>query len=67
MPDTAIKQRILIVEESATLRYMLGKTIVKQGYELVSVDSFEAAIKMLRSTEEQLHAILVGWPNYEHF
>ena len=67
MPDTAIKQRILIVEESATLRYMLGKTIVKQGYELVSVDSFEAAIKMLRSTEEQLHAIVVGWPNYEHF
>jgi len=67
MPDTATKQRILIVEESATLRYMLGKTLQKQGYELISVKSFEAAIDSLQSTRQQLHAILVGWPNYEHF
>jgi len=67
MPDTATKQRILIVEESATLRYMLGKTLQKQGYELISVNSFEAAITSLQSTRQQLHAILVGWPNYEHF
>ena len=67
MSDTAAKQRILIVEESATLRYMLGKNIQKQGYELISVDSFESAIETLQSAEIQLHAVVVGWPNYEHF
>ena len=67
MPDNASKQRILIVEESATLRYMLGKTIQKQGYELTSVDSFESAIETLQASAMQLNAILVGWPNYEHF
>ncbi|MBE9567416.1 MAG: EAL domain-containing protein [Proteobacteria bacterium] len=67
MPDNASKQRILIVEESATLRYMLGKTIQKQGYELTSVDSFESAIETLQASAMQLNAIIVGWPNYEHF
>ena len=67
MPDGATKQCIFMVEESATLRYMLGKTIEKEGYELICSDSFESAIDSLRGTEQQLHAILVGWPNYEHF
>ena len=67
MPDNATKQRILIVEESATLRYILGKTLQKQGYELISVDSFESATETLHTNMLQLHAILVGWPNYEHF
>ena len=67
MPDKAAQQRILIVEESATLRYMLGKTIKKQGYELDCVDSFESAIELLQKNSQSLHAILIGWPNYEHF
>ncbi|NOQ87596.1 MAG: EAL domain-containing protein [Gammaproteobacteria bacterium] len=67
MPDNAAKQRILIVEESATLRYILGKTLQKQRYELISVDSFESATETLQTNTLQLHAILVGWPNYEHF
>ena len=67
MPDTAVKQRILIVEESATLRYMLGKTIQKQGYEFVSEDSFEYAMDSLQETTQKLHAIVVGWSNFEHF
>ncbi len=62
MPDAAVKQRILVVEESATLRYMLGKNIQKQGYELVSIDSFELAIDLLHESQQNLHAILVGWP-----
>ena len=66
MPDAAVKQHILVVEESATLRYMLGKNIQKQGYELVSVDSFEVAIDLLHESPQYLHAILVGWPTYEH-
>ncbi len=67
MPEIAPMQRILIVEESATLRYILGKTLQKQGYELIIVDSFESATKTLQTNTLQLHAILVGWPNYEHF
>ena len=67
MPDYVAKQRVLLVEESATLRYMLGKTLQKQGYELTSVDSFESAIETLKSNTLELHAILVGWQNYEHF
>jgi len=67
MPDTVAKQRVLLVEESATLRYMLGKTLNKQGYEIITVDSFESAIKTLQTNTLELHAILVGWPNYEHF
>ena len=67
MPDNVAKQRVLLVEESATLRYMLGKTLQKQGYEIITVDSFESAIETLQSNSLELHAILVGWPNYEHF
>jgi len=67
MSDSVIKQRVLIVEESATLRYMLGKTLQKQGYELLCANSFESAIESLQSSKQQLHAILIGWPNYEHF
>ncbi|MCK4833446.1 MAG: EAL domain-containing protein [Gammaproteobacteria bacterium] len=67
MPHNTTKQRILMVEESATLRYMLGKTLQKQGYELITADSFESATQTLKSNTLQLDAILVGWPNYEHF
>ncbi len=67
MPDNTAKQQILVIEESPTLRYMLGKTLQKQGYELISADGFTSAINSLQSSRQQLHAILVGWPNYEHF
>ncbi|VAW53423.1 diguanylate cyclase/phosphodiesterase (GGDEF & EAL domains) with PAS/PAC sensor(s) [hydrothermal vent metagenome] len=67
MSDSVTKQRVLIVEESATLRYMLGKSLQKQGYELISANSFESAIASLQSSRQQLHAILIGWPNYEYF
>ncbi len=67
MSDGTSKQRILIVEESATLRYMLGKIIQKQGYELFSVDGFSSAIETLSGATHYFHGVLVGWPNYEHF
>lgn len=31
-------QRILLVEESATLRYILVKALQKQGYDLMSLE-----------------------------
>ena len=67
MPDTNTKQRILLVEESATLRYILGKLLQKQGFELLAVDSFVSAIDTLHNVTLNLDGIIVGWPNYEHF
>jgi diguanylate cyclase (GGDEF)-like protein/PAS domain S-box-containing protein len=67
MPDIRKKERILLVEESATLRYMLGKIIQKQGYELLAVDSFISAIDTLQNVTMNLDGIIVGWPNYENF
>lgn len=61
------QQRILLVEESATLRYILGKLFAKQDFELKTVSSFESAVNVLQSAAQQLHAIVIGWPNYEHF
>ncbi len=58
-------QRVLVVEESATLRYMLGKSLQKQGYELFAIDLIESAIAALTSTHQALHAIVIGWPNYK--
>ena len=65
MQESNIKQRILLVEESATLRYILGKLVQKQGYELLAVDSFPSAIDTLNNLKHNLHGVLVGWPNYE--
>ena len=59
-------QRILIVEESATLRYILGKSAQKQGYELLTVDSFQSAIDTLEHSKQNLHGAIIGWPNYKH-
>jgi diguanylate cyclase (GGDEF)-like protein/PAS domain S-box-containing protein len=67
MPDTNTKQRILLVEESATLRYILGKLLQKQGFELLAVDSFMSAIDTLQNVTLNLDGVIVGWPNYEHF
>ena len=65
MQESNIKQRILLVEESATLRYILGKLVQKQGYELLAVDCFPSAIDTLNNVKHNLHGVLVGWPNYE--
>ena len=65
MSDENIKQRILLVEESATLRYILVKALQKQGYELMSLETFEAALKCLKESAEHFHGVLIGWPNYE--
>ena len=67
MHDFKGKLRILIIEESATLRYMLGALLQQQNYELINVDDFKAAIDLLQTTSQQLHAIVVGWPDYDQF
>ncbi|MDH5387277.1 MAG: EAL domain-containing protein [Gammaproteobacteria bacterium] len=65
MTDSVV-QRILIVEESATLRYILSKLVEKQNFELVLSDSFQSTIEMLQQTRQNLHAVIVGLTNYKH-
>ncbi len=60
-----IKQRILLVEESATLRYILVKALQKQGYELMSLEAFDAALECLKDSGNSYQGVIVGWPNYE--
>jgi diguanylate cyclase (GGDEF)-like protein/PAS domain S-box-containing protein len=57
------QQRILLVEESATLRYILVKAMQKQGYDLVSLDAFASASEFLRNEASRCDAIIVGCPN----
>lgn len=59
------KQRILLVEESATLRYILAKGMQKQGYELMSLDTFSAAQDTLKKSAGSYHAVIIGWPNFD--
>lgn len=62
----SLQQRILLVEESATLRYILVKALQKQGYELMALETFDAALETLKSsTDDTYQAVVIGWPNYE--
>ena len=65
MAVSSVKQKILLVEESATLRYILEKVLQKQGYELIATDSFSDAYAELNQVENQFSALLIGWPNYD--
>ncbi|MDH5611959.1 MAG: EAL domain-containing protein [Gammaproteobacteria bacterium] len=65
MTDSVV-QRILIVEESATLRYILGKLVEKQGFELVESGSFKSATELLQQASQNLHGLIVGLTNYKH-
>lgn len=64
MAEAVSSQRVLVVEESATLRYILGKSIQKQGYELFAIDGLDSAVAALKSSNQTLDAIVLGWPNY---
>lgn len=59
-----IGQRILLVEESATLRYILVKGLQRQGYDLLAVEQFDSAITTLSQSADEFHAVIIGWPNY---
>ena len=58
-------QRVLLVEESATLRYILSKALQKQGCDLVSLETFEEAFAVVNQKEDEIHALIIGWPNYK--
>lgn len=60
-----LKQRILLIEESATLRYILLKALQKQGYDLMSLETLEAAIDFLSNSLNSFNAVILGWPDFE--
>jgi len=60
----SIGQRILLVEESATLRYILVKALQKQGYELMALETFDAGYETINNSDTQFDAVVIGWPNY---
>ncbi len=58
-------QPILLVEESATLRYILVKILKKQGFEIQALDNFDAAYDILNHPDNTFQALIIGWPNYD--
>lgn len=66
MTGSAAVQRILIVEESATLRYILTKLVEKQGFEMVIAETFQSAIELLQQASQNLHGAIIGLPNFKH-
>ncbi len=64
MAVESVKQRILLVEESATLRYILVKLLQKQGYELMALETFAATVETLKNHGNSFQALVIGWPNY---
>lgn len=65
MAVECVKQRILLVEESATLRYILVKSLKKQDYEILALGSFDEASEALEHPDTAFDALVIGWPNYD--
>jgi len=65
MEVESVNQRILLVEESATLRYILVKALQKQGYDLIALETFDAAGEALNDPGYVIDAVIIGWPNYD--
>ena len=58
--------RVLLIELSATSRYIESKLLREHGYEVTAVDNYEAGLRFLSSDHPDAagwSAILVGWPN----
>ncbi|HED34960.1 MAG TPA: hypothetical protein ENJ08_12245, partial [Gammaproteobacteria bacterium] len=65
MAVECVKQRILLVEESATLRYILVKALKKQDYDILALGAFDEASEALEHPDTAFDALVIGWPNYD--
>ena len=59
-------KQILLIEESATLRYILVKALQRQGYLIDEQSSFESAQTRLNDVSKSIDGIVIGLPNYEN-
>ena len=51
------KQTVLVIEESATLRYMLGKLVTKMGYELTKLQRDTVYIEFLHFADHRKEVV----------
>lgn len=54
--------RILVVEQSPTMRYSLVKRLKNTGFEPDSLDDFSQAQAVLRSESRSFGTLVLGWP-----
>lgn len=57
-------KRIFLIEESATLRYILVKALEKQGYILQALPEYEEAQQQLQASAPDFDIMVIGLPNY---
>lgn len=55
-------QRILIVEESSTLRHAVARQLDASGFEVRTTTTYADGLAYLRDRDEAFSAVLVGWP-----
>jgi len=54
--------RILVVEQSPTMRYSLVKRLKNQGFEPDTLDDFHQAQAVLKSESHAFGTLVLGWP-----
>lgn len=60
-----ISQNILLIEPSATQRYVLLQALRSEGHEVSVADSYASGLKILQDTTENTQqpvAVVIGWP-----
>jgi len=62
-----MNKRLLLVEPSATMRYVLEKYIKSLGFAVDSTESYDESLQLLRNQYQQFgaeySALLFGWPS----
>ncbi|TET18368.1 MAG: response regulator, partial [Candidatus Cloacimonadota bacterium] len=51
------KEKILVVDDEQLIRWSLSKSLEKEGYSVITVDSAEKALKIF--SEKTIHLILL--------
>lgn len=68
MPGSSI-DKLILIEESATLRYALEKQLRGHDYELVVADTYGRGLEILQEHADpgrRLGPVVIGWPNHTH-
>jgi DNA-binding response OmpR family regulator len=62
-----VNNRLLLVESSATMRYVLDKHVQSLGFVVDATDTYDGAVMLLRNQYQQFgseySAVLFGWPS----
>ena len=62
-----MSSRLLLVEPSTTMRFVLDNFVQSQGHTVVSVGDYNEAVESLRdqfqSFDNDFDAVILGWPS----